>query len=98
MQSLMTFNKKTEVFEQNINIFLFPLIMVSYIDDFSKMKSHDTPNSTSSDAKHNSLFYRWKRTAPPPYTAILLAKNLNTLVLNHGHFDRNSCELRILSY
>ena len=33
----------------------------------------------------------------PPYTTMFQAKNLGTLVLNHGHFEGNSCELRILS-
>ena len=51
MQSFMTFNKETEVLEQNINIFPF-LIMKSYIGDFSKMRSHGTSNLISSDAKH----------------------------------------------
>ena len=33
----------------------------------------------------------------PPLTASLQAKNPGTLVLNYGHFEGNSCELRILS-
>ena len=48
----MTFNKETEVLEQNINIFPFLIIVTSYIDDVSKMSSYNTPNSISSDAKH----------------------------------------------
>lgn len=32
-----------------------------------------------------------------PYSAILQAKNPDMLVLNHGHFGGNSCELRSLS-
>ena len=41
--------------------------------------------------------YGWKRTAPSQYKAILQAKNPGILVLNHGYFEGNSCELRILS-
>ena len=33
----------------------------------------------------------------PPYTAILPVKTRGILLLNHGHFGGNSCELRFLS-
>ena len=58
MQSFMTFNKETEVLEQNINIFPF-LIMTSCTDDFTKRRSHDTPNLISNDAKNIGIrFYQ----------------------------------------
>ena len=34
-----------------INIFPFLMIITSHIDDFSRMRSHDTINLISSDAK-----------------------------------------------
>ena len=52
MQSFMTFNKETEVFEQNVNVFPLLIIMTSYFDDFSKMRSYHTLNLVSSHVKH----------------------------------------------
>ena len=51
----MTFNKKTEILEQNINIFPFLLIMTSYIDEFSTIQLHDTPNLIAMDGKHINI-------------------------------------------
>ena len=45
----MTFHKDKIILEQNIKSFTFLTIMMSYIDEFSQIRSHGMPNSISSD-------------------------------------------------
>ena len=76
------------------------------------MRSHDTTNLISSDPKQigicvcanfhdfltNIKRFMYRNGLPlPPSTAILQAKNPDTLALSNAHSAGSSCELRILS-
>ena len=36
--------------------------------------------------------------SPSPHTQLIAGQNQGTLMLNHGHFEANNSELRILSH
>ena len=36
--------------------------------------------------------------SPYPHTQLIAGQNQGTLMLNHGHFEANNSELRILSH